>query len=127
MNGRNKQIFNDILREDSAKLLKYKYLETDFSVTHKVGAHGGFANGDHIGLVNLGSIAFFIKYRLTSSSGKEIKETDNAHIICLMYNILSSAKDNDDLSVGFHGSTEARERELTINKSTKGNFNVRIF
>ena len=58
--------------------------------------------GDHMRLVNLGPIAFFIKYRFTSSCGKEIEEIDDAHFICLVYKLLSSSKDSDDLSIGFH-------------------------
>ena len=119
VNGENNQIFIDIPREDSAISLKDSYLEIDFSVTHRTGAHDRYIDDDHIRLVNLGPIALFNKYRLTSSSGKEIEELDNAHVICLMQKLISSAKDSDDLSIGFHRSIEARERELTNNKTTK--------
>ena len=78
-------------------------------------------------LVNIGPIASFKKYRLTSSSGKEIEEIDNAHVICLMYNLLSSSRDSDDLLFGFHGSTDAREREVTIMETIKGIYQVRFF
>ena len=47
-----------------------------------LGADG--ADGDQIRLVNPGPIALFNKYRLTSSSGKEIEEIDKAHVICLL-------------------------------------------
>ena len=63
---------------------------------------------------------------MASSSGKVIEEIDNAHIICLMYNLLSSDKDNDDLSIGFLRSIDARKRELTNNKTTKRKYHVRI-
>ena len=75
----------------------------------------------------MGPIALFNEYRLSSSSGKEIEETDNAHVICLMHNLVSSSRDSDDLSIGFHRSIEARERELTDNKTTKGSYNVIFF
>ena len=39
VNGGNNQIFIDIPREDSAISLKDSYLELDFSVTHRAGAH----------------------------------------------------------------------------------------
>ena len=99
--------------------MKGSYLELDFSVPHRAGAHARFADGDQIRLVNLGPIILFNKFRLTSSSGKEIEEIDNALVICLMYKLISSSRDSDDLSFGFHRSTDAREDELTNNKKLK--------
>ena len=63
---------------------------------------------------------------MTSSSGKEIEEIDNADAICLMYKLISSSRDSDDLTIRFHRSIEGRERELTNIKTTKGNYHVRI-
>ena len=64
---------------------------------------------------------------MASLSGKEVEEKDNAHVICLMYNIKSSSRDSDDLSIGFHRSIEVRERKLTKIKTTRGNYHVRIY
>ena len=100
--------------------MKVIYFELDFNVTDRAGGYARYADGDHIGLVNLCPFALFNKYRLTSSSGKEFKEIDNAHVICLMYIIISSSGDSDDISIGFHRSFEARDRELTNNRTTKG-------
>ena len=125
-NGDNNQIFFDVPREDSAKLVEYSYLEADFNVTHKAGAHSRLIGGDHIRLINLGPISLFNKYRLASSSGKVIEQIDKAHVIFLLYKLISSSRDSDDISIGFHRSIEARERELTNNKTTKGNYHVRI-
>ena len=127
VNGENSQISIDILKEDSAISLKDSFLELNFDVTHRVGAHALYAHRDHIRLVNLGPIALLIKYRLTSSSGKKKEEIDNAHVICLMYKLISSTRDSDDLSNCFHRSIEAREKELTHCKTTKGNYYVRIY
>ena len=44
-----------------------------------------------------------------------------------MYKLISSSRDSDHLSIGFQRSIEARERELTNNKTTKGNYHVRIY
>ena len=103
------------------------YLELDFKVTLRAGAHARYVDNDHIKLVNLGPIALFIKYRLTSSSGEEIEEIDEAHVILLMYKLIPSSRDSDKLSIGFHRSNEVRERELTNNKQTKGNYHVRTY
>ena len=51
---------------------------------------------------------------------------DNAHLTCLRYELLSSSRDSGGLSIGFHRSIEAREKELTDKKSTKGNYHVII-
>ena len=79
--------------------MRDSYLELDFDATHKAGAR--YAYGDHIRLVNLGPIALFNEYRLTSSSGKEKGEIDNAHVICFRYKWISSSRDSNDLSIGF--------------------------
>ena len=129
VNGENNQIFIDIPQEDSAILLKDSYLELDFNVTHRDAAHARYADGDHIQLVNLRPMELFIKYRLTSSSGNEIEEIDNAHVICLMHKLISSSRssrDSDYLSIGFHQTNGVRERELTNIKTAKGNYLVRI-
>ena len=124
VNGENNQIFIDIPRDDSAISLKDSYLELNFSVTHRAGAHNRYVDDDHIRLFNLRAIALFSKYRLTSSSGKEIEEIDNAHVICLLHKLISSSRDSDDLSIGVHRSIEGRERKLTNNKTTKGIYHV---
>ena len=127
VDGESIQIFSDIPREDSAISLKDSDLELDFNVTHRAGAHAPYADGDHIRLVNLGLLALFDKHRLTSSSRKEIEEIDNALVICLMYKLISSSRDSDDLSIVFHQNNGARGKELTNNKTIKGNYHVRIY
>ena len=74
----------------------------------------------------LRSFALFNKCRLTSSSGKETGEIDNAHIICSLYESKSGSRDSSNLSIEFQRSIDARERELTKYKTTKGNYHVRI-
>ena len=123
VNRENNQVFSDVPREDSAISLKDGYLELDFNVTHRAGSQ--LAYGDHMRLVNLGPMAIFNNYRLTSANEKEIEEIDIAHVICLMHKLKSSSRDSDDLSIDFHPSKETRE--VTINKTTKGNYHVRIY
>ena len=107
--------------------MKDSYLELDFIVTHRVGAHARYADGNHLSLVNLGHIALFKKYRLTISFDKELEESDKAQVICLMHKLISSSRDSDDSSINFYRSNEARQSEKTFNKSTKGIYYVRIF
>ena len=100
--------------------------ELDFNVTQRAGRPARNVDGDYIRLVNLGPIALFNKYRLTISSGKERYEIDNAHVFWLMHKLLSSGRDSDDLSIGFHKSNGVREKEFTNIKTTKGNYLVSV-
>ena len=99
--GERNRLFIDIPREDSAISLKVSYLEIDFNVTRRAGAYARYADGEHIRLVNLGPIALFNKYRLTSISGKEIEEKNNAHGVCLMHNLISGSRDSDGYQLVF--------------------------
>ena len=88
VNGENNRTFIGITREDSAISFKKSYIELDFNVTYRAGAHAQYTDGDHIKLVNLGPNALFNKNRLTNSSRKEIEEIDNAHVLCLFYKLI---------------------------------------
>ena len=78
-------------------------------------------------LVNLAVIALFSIYNLTTSSGKHSEEINHAHVVSLMYKLLSSSKESDDFSIGFERSRDTRKRELTNNKNIKGKYHLRIY
>ena len=86
-----------------------------------------FADGSDIRLVNLAVIASLSVYNLTTRSGKHLEEIDHAHNVSLMYELLSSSKEYDVLSIGFDRSRDRRKRELTNNKNIKGKYHLRIF
>ena len=67
------------------------------------------------------------KNGLNSNKGKEIKEIQNANIICPMYNFLSSSEDSDDLTIGFHRDNTIYERGLTNQKTTKTIYLLELF
>ena len=71
-------------------------------------------------------VALFSNYKLQSSSGKHIEEINHAHVVCLMYKLITSGRNTDDLSIGFDRARERRQRELTSNKNLKGNYHVTI-
>ena len=102
------------------------YLELDFDVLH-AGINNRYVDGNNIKLVNLGPIALFSNYKLTTSSGKNLENIDHAHIVALMYKLLTSSKRSDDLSIGFDRDRNRRQRELTINKTQKGKHHIRIY
>ena len=56
---------------------------------------------------------------MTTSSGKHLEDTSHAHIVSFLYTLITSAKDADDLSIGFDRKSNRRQRELTKNKIKK--------
>ena len=65
-------------------------------------------------------------YKLQSSSGKHIEEINHAHIVCLMYKLITSPRNTDDLSFGFDRGRGKRQRELTNNENIKSKHHVTI-
>ena len=126
INTTNSQVYINIPREDSVISLFNSYLELDFDVLH-AGTNNRYADGNDIRLVNLGPIGLFSNYKLTTSSGKHLENIDHAHIVSLMYKLLSSSKGSDDSSIGFDRDRGRRQRALTNNKTQKGKFHVRIY
>ena len=125
INTTNSQIYIDIPREDSVISLLNSYFELNFDVI-KAATSNRYVDADDIRLINLGIIALFNNYKLTTSSGKHSENIDHDHIVCLMYKLLSSSRDSDDLSIGFHRSRDMRKRELNNNKTQKGEYHLRI-
>ena len=98
----------------------------NFDVLHAASGNR-YVDNNNIRLVNLGPIALFSNYKLTTSSGKHLETIDRAHIVSLMYKLITSNRGSDDLSNGFDPSRDRRQRELTDNKKTKGNYRPRIY
>ena len=127
INTANSQVYINIPREDSVISLLNSYLELNFDVLHAAAPNNRYADGNDIRLVNLGPIALFSNYKLTTSSGKHLENIDHAHIVSLMYKLLSSSKGSDDLSIGFDRDRARRRNELTNNKNIKGKYHIRIY
>ena len=126
INTNNSQVYINIPREDSVISLLNSYIKINFDVV-KAATSNRYTDADDIRLVNLGPIALFSKYKLTTSSGKHLEEISHAHIVSLMYKLLSSSKDSDDLSIGFDRDRGRKKRELTNNKNIKGKYHDRIY
>ena len=126
INTPNSQMFINIPREDSVISLLNSYIEINFDVL-KAATSNRYANTDDIRLINLAPIALFSTYKLTTSSGKHLEIIDHAHIVSLIYKLLSSSRDCDDLSIGFERSRDKRKRELLNNKTQNGIFYLRIY
>ena len=126
INTANSQVYINIPREDSVISLLNSYLELNFDVLRADNSNRYIDNND-IRLVNLGPIGLFSNYKLTTSSGKHLENIDHAHIVSLMYKLLTSSKGSDDLSIGFDRDRTRRRNELTNNKTVKGRYHVRIY
>ena len=75
-------------RESSVVFLLKSYLELNFDVLHA--ANGiRYVDNNVIGLVNLGPIALFSNQILTTSSGKHLEYINHAHIVTLMYKVIT--------------------------------------
>ena len=125
INTPNSQVYINIPREDSVISLLNSYPELNFDVLHAA-TNNRYVDGNDIMLVNLGPISFS-NYKLTTSSGKHLENIDHAHIVSLMYKLLSSSKGSDDLSIGFDRDRGRRQRALYNNKTQKGKYHVRIY
>ena len=86
-----------------------------------------YADGDNIRLVNLKPIALFSNYKTTTSSGKHLEKISHAHIASFIYNLITSSRGSDDLSIGCHRDRGRRLRELISNENQKGKYHVRIY
>ena len=62
-----------------------------------------------------------------TSSGKHPEDITHTHVVSLMYKLITSARDTDDLSTGFDRDRCRRQRELTNNKTHKVKFHPQIY
>ena len=126
INTPNSQIYINIPSEDSVISLLNSYIELNFDVL-KAATSNRYADVDDIRLIILAPIASFSNYKLTTSSDKHLENFDHAHIVSLLYKLLSSSKDSDDLALVFDRSKDRRKQELTTNETQKVKFHLRIY
>ena len=100
------------------------HLDLNFEVIKKAD-DSRYVNGNDIKLVNLGPIVLFSNFKLTSSIGEHLEDISHAHLVSLMYKLITSSKNSDDLSIGFDRSRARRQVAMTDNKNVKGKFHVR--
>ena len=98
----------------------------NFDVLHATTKNRYVDNSD-IRLVNLGPIAFFSNCKLTNCSGKHLEDFSHAHIVSLMYKLITSARGSDGLSIGFDRDRNRGQQELTNNKNQKGKYLIRFY
>ena len=113
----NSQKNKNIPREDSVISFLNSYLDLNIKVI-KTADNSRYANGNDISLVNLGPIALFSNFKLTTSSGKHLEDISHAHMVSLIYKLITSAKDTYDFSIRFDRDRGRIQLEIT-NKNYK--------
>ena len=63
---------------------------------------------------------------MTTSSRKHLEDISHAHLVSLMYKLVTFSKDSDDLSIGFDRSRNRRKDELAHNKNVRGKYHIRV-
>ena len=84
-----------------------------------------YANGNDARLDTSGPIALFGSYKLTTGSGKHLEDDNQTHFVSLKYKLKTSAKDTDEISIGFDRDRHRRQRESTNNTKQKGKHHER--
>ena len=95
INNPSSQTYINKPSEDSVFSLFNSYLDLNFEVVRKAD-DSRYGNGNDIKLFNLGPIAMFKNFKLTTSSGKHLEDITHAHFVSLMYKLISSSRESDD-------------------------------
>ena len=95
MNTAKTQIFINKPSQGSIIFLLTSYLDLNFDVL-KAFSGNRFADGNDNRLYNLGPIAFFSTYKLTTSSGNHLEDIIYVEIVSFKYKLLTNAKESDD-------------------------------
>ena len=124
INTDNSQIYITISGEESVISLLNSYLGLNLDVV-QAATNNRYVDGIDIRLVNIGPIALFNNYKLSTSSGKHLEDLAHSHMDSLMYKLITSAEGSDDLSEGFDRDRNRRQREMTNNKNQKRRYHIR--
>ena len=116
INTLNSQNYINISGEDSIISLLNNFLNLNFGVIKKADK-SRCANGIDMRTVNLGPIALFNSFELTTGSGKHLEVISHAHISSLLYKLSTSAEDSNDLSDVFDRDHGRRRDEMTNKKN----------
>ena len=102
------------------------HLHLNFDVLHAA-TNNVYADNIDTSLVILGQIALFSNYKLTTSSGKQLEDISDAHIVSLIYKVITSSTGSADLSIGFDRDRGRKQRELNNNKKQKCKYHIIIY
>ena len=112
------QIYINIPKEDGVISLLNTYLKLNSEVIKKTDKNR-YVDGKDKRSINLGPIALFSIFKVTTSGEKHLEDISHAHMVSLKYKLITSAKDSDDLSIVFDRDRGRRRDETTRNKNVK--------
>ena len=112
INIANSQIYINLPREDSLISSLKSFLDLNFDVLHAA-TNNRYIDNDIVWLISLAAIAVTSSLKLRTTSGKHLENIDHAHIVSLMYKLLTSSRDSDDLSICFVRNRDRRKNNLT--------------
>ena len=101
------------------------YYNINFDIV-QAATNNRYADGDKIRLVNLGRLALFSNYKMTTSSGKHWEGISHSHINSSIYKLLTSARGCDGSSIGFDRDRGRRQPDLNNNRNINGKYHVRF-
>ena len=120
----NSQIYIIIPREDTDISFLKCYHDKNFKVV-KYADITRYTDSDVIRLGNWAPIALFSNWKFTTSSGNHLEVFSNAHLVSLLYKLITSVTDGDDMSIGFDRDRNRRRYEINNNKNSEDKYNVR--
>ena len=118
-------IYVTIPREGTVIALLISGLDLNFEIIKRADI-SRYGNNIDIRLVVLAPIALFCIFTSTTSSGKHLEGISHAHMICVMYKLISSSEDSDDLFFGFDRNWGKKQEKITKNKNIKDKYHLRI-
>ena len=119
------QIYIKIPRKGSVISLLICYLIWIFEVIKKTEI-SRYANGNAIRSVSRGLVVFFIYFKRTTSIGKYLEDISHAHIISLLYKLITIAMDTDELFTRLDPDGRRRQQEITNYKNVTGKNHLTI-
>ena len=88
INTDNSQIYFNIPEKGSVIFLLYSYIDLNSDVLYAAN-NKRYADNNDTKLVNLGRIALFSNYKLTTSSGRHLEDIRLAHNVSLMFKLIT--------------------------------------
>ena len=85
-----------------------------------------YADANDSRLVDLGVIALFSNFNLTTSSGKHFEDISQAPKVSLMYKLITCAETSHEFSIGLQRDRVRAQRETIINKNVEGKFDIKF-
>ena len=120
-----RQIYIKIPRKGSFISLLNSFFELKIEAIKKAD-NSRYGNRIDMRLVNLGPIALFTNFKLTTSPGKHLRDISHSRIVSLMYKFKTPSKSSDDLSIGFDRDRDRRRDKLSSNKNIEGRYHLRF-